>query len=1018
MTAPIRRSLLDRPVMVMMLLLTVIVIGVISLLSTPLQLFPPGFIDRTITVQIGVRESTPLEVAETIAEPAEELIRTIPGLSEIRSFSTSEGCSITGAISGNAPVNEVYADIVDRMERLKPSLPEGSDKYRIFRFDLETDVPIVSLGVTSSYDDDIEPLLENIVRPRLESVEGVARVEVRGLVGKAVSIELDPDAVWAHRIDLRKLITRLSGESVEGSAGTVEESGRRFVIRLGSRFNDLESIRQFPVTDSLRLGDIAEVSIKYGMKDFVVRLNGRLCNIIDISKESDANTVEMCSAISEILEGQISDDSRLKGVEFSEFFNQGEVISSSLTSLRDACAWGGLLAVLILWLFMREIASTLIVAGAIPLSLLIAVVVIWAQGGTFNLLSLTGLTIGIGMLIDNAIVVSESIFRCSSQTSDPGEAVSKGVREVALAVTLATLTTVAVFIPLVFLSGDSNTRLMLGEFGLPVCYSIIASLLVALLFIPVGLRFTSAARPSTPRPEWAITEWYSRLLSRVLDQRLACFWFLLLVLGTSSLPLRWLAVRSAASGPSHRVAVTVDFPDSRSLYDSDQTMEKVRQSYLEIAKQWEVEDVAAWFRRSGGTLAFFFPPGAQVDTVGFTAELRRNDPGLPGVDIEFSGGQQMNQDSDRLRVVIKGAEAKRVTEISDQLEVLLSDAPGIAEISRGGDDTRTADQISVEVDREQAQRFGISGTSLSSIVGWMLRGAPLPEAQIDGEDLPVWISYSEDETPTLGELPGIPISNGSGGSLPLGSVASLKMSRTPPMIRREDREVSLSLALELEEGSDLRKIEGRIAPILEDMRLPEGYSVAIEGGLNQFEADLSDMAQAGALAIVLIFALMGVLFESLLLPLSILCSIPFLFSGAYWTLWLSGESLSTTAIAGFVILLGIVVNNAIVLVDAINRHRDQGATRREALLQAGRIRLRPILMTASTTICGLLPLVLLPAEGMGPSYRPLGIVMLGGLTSSTLFTLIAVPLFYTLFDDLGVQMKKMVDSARSRAASS
>jgi HAE1 family hydrophobic/amphiphilic exporter-1 len=378
----------------------------------------------------------------------------------------------------------------------------------------------------------------------------------------------------------------------------------------------------------------------------------------------------------------------------------------------------------------------------------------------------------------------------------------------------------------------------------------------------------------------------------------------------------------------------------------------------------------------------------------------------------------MNQDSDRLRVVVKGAEARRVTEITDQLEVLLSDAPGIAEISRGGEDSRTSDQISVEVDREQAQRFGISGTRLSSIVGWMLRGAPLPEAQIDGEDLPVWISYSEDETPTLGELPGIPISNDSGGSIPLGSVASLKMSRTPPMIRREDREVSLSLALELEEGSDLRKIEGRIAPILEGMQLPEGYSVAIEGGLNQFEADLSDMAQAGALAIVLIFALMGVLFESLLLPLSILCSIPFLFSGAYWTLWFSGESLSTTAIAGFVILLGIVVNNAIVLVDAINRQRDQGATRKEALLQAGRIRLRPILMTASTTICGLLPLVLLPAQGMGPSYRPLGIVMLGGLTSSTLFTLIAVPLFYTLFDDLGVQMKKMVARARSRAASS
>jgi HAE1 family hydrophobic/amphiphilic exporter-1 len=229
--------------------------------------------------------------------------------------------------------------------------------------------------------------------------------------------------------------------------------------------------------------------------------------------------------------------------------------------------------------------------------------------------------------------------------------------------------------------------------------------------------------------------------------------------------------------------------------------------------------------------------------------------------------------------------------------------------------------------------------------------------------------------------------------------------------------VSLSLALELEKETDLRSIETRIAPILDGFQMPEGYSAAIDGGMSQFQDDLSDMAQAGALAVVLIFALMGVLFESLLLPLSILCSIPFLFSGAFWALWVSGESLSTTGIAGFVILLGIVVNNAIVLVDAINRRREEGSSRREALLEAGRIRLRPILMTASTTICGLLPLVLLSADGMGPSYRPLGIVMLGGLTTSTLFTLIAVPLFYTLFDDLGEQLKKMLSSAKNRATS-
>ncbi|HIN80029.1 MAG TPA: efflux RND transporter permease subunit, partial [Planctomycetes bacterium] len=778
MTASTPRRLFDRPVMVLMLLLTVVVIGGISLVSTPLQLFPPGFVDRTVSVYIAVRESTALEVSERIAEPAEELLRTIPGLSRIRSFSSPDGCSISVTISGDAPADEVYADIADRMERLRPTLPEGSERYRIFRFDLETDIPVVSLGVTSSSDDNIEALLENVVRQRLEAVKGVARVEIRGLTGKAVSIELDPDQVWAHRIDLRNLISRLQGESVEGSAGTVVDSGRRFVLRLGSRFDDLDSLRQFPVTDSLRLGDIAEIKIKYGLRDFIVRLNGRLCNIIDISKESDANTVDVCRTLDEVLAGEIGGDPRLAGIEFTEFFDQGKVIASSLGSLRDSCAYGGLLAVLVLWLFLRRMSSTLIVAGAIPLSLLIAVVVIWAKGGTFNLLSMTGLTIGIGMLIDNAIVVSESVFRCSDTLEDPGDAVAAGVGEVALAVTLATLTTVAVFVPLVFLAGDSNTRMMLGEFGLPVCYSIIASLLVALLFIPVGLRFSGAVRHDNSRKEWALTERYSRLLSRVLDHRLACFWLLLLVLGTSSFPVRWLSVRSAASGPSHRVAIYVEFPDSRSLSDSDQTMERIRQSYASLAEEWKVADVAAWFRRGGGTLAFFFSPGTQVDTSGFIALLRRNNPNLPGVDIQFSGGEG-EREADRLRVVVKGPEAKEVAAISDQLEDVLAEMAGIAEVSGARDSSRTASEVTVDVDREKAKRFGISPTGVSSIVGWMLRGAPLPQAQIAGEDLSVWISYSEDESPTLGELAGIPMSDGRGGSLPLGAIATFSMSRTP-----------------------------------------------------------------------------------------------------------------------------------------------------------------------------------------------------------------------------------------------
>jgi HAE1 family hydrophobic/amphiphilic exporter-1 len=339
--------------------------------------------------------------------------------------------------------------------------------------------------------------------------------------------------------------------------------------------------------------------------------------------------------------------------------------------------------------------------------------------------------------------------------------------------------------------------------------------------------------------------------------------------------------------------------------------------------------------------------------------------------------------------------ARILREVAEDLRGL----PGVLEVITPADESE--EEIAVVVERDRAQRFSISADQVSSMVGWMLRGAPLPDFEIDGEELPMWIRFQEQEGEGLGELTRVEMFTPDGKSVPLNSIARFETGRSLPAIRRSDRQVASRLQVVFGSEEDQRAVEARIAGALRAVELPEGYTLGTQGGSSQLREDLGELARAGAVGLLLIFIIMGVLFESLLLPLAVLCSVPFLFVGAFWSIWLFDETVTVLGGIGFVILLGVVVNNAIVLVDCVHRRRREGARRSEAILNGAEERFRPIWMTALTTISGLLPLILVPHEGGGFDYRPLAVIVLGGLAGATMLTLLAVPLFYVLFDDLG-----------------
>lgn len=1042
-----------RPITVLVSVLTLGVMGALATARMPLQLVPPGLQSANLSVFIPVQESAPREVLEDVARPVEEAFRTIAGLTSVGSTSTGTGCRVRVEFPFGTDVRVIYADVRDRMERLLPTLPEGAERYRIRRFNPESDIPVMMLAV--SFADDVsqpDTLVETLVRPRLEGVDGVAAVEIRGLVGREIEIELDPDRVNAHGVDLQRLLERLRADNLILPGGVVREGGARTLVRLASRLRSHEEIAAYPVTASLTVGDLGQVGERRALRDFVARVDGQLCLLAQVSRESEANIAATCERLRGAVR-ELEQDPRLSGFRFHAYLDQGLVIETAMAGLRAACAWGGLFAFLVLYVFLRRLTLTVVVAAAIPLSLLTAVVAMYFLDFTFNIVSLSGLTLGIGMLIDNAIVVAENIHRQRQLGLAAAPAARRGVREVALAVTLATLTTVAVFVPLVFLSGESGVGVMLRELGVPVCLALLASLAVALLVIPVAMAHLGE-RPRVARANGMLADRamaasrevgaaasaagasaagasaaaasaadasaagafaadeagrYPALLQWTLRHPV---WTTLLALGFLASPLgAWFLMRAQGRGTEgvQRIEVEVRCPRHFSLGDTDAVMEQVRLSCEPLRDELGIKTMACWFNPQGGSFVYFLSPHQRITQEAFLLRIQPMLPTLAGVQYDLG---RRNEDEPKKTVLeARGRDPAVLEQLLAALEKSLREQPGVLQVR--GPAQRREEHVVIDVEREAAQRYQVNPGSVSNLVAWALRGAPLPDFHEPDGELPFWVRYAGSDLESLGELVRVPVYSRLGVPVAIGNLARFGIEPAFPAIQRVDGQVVSRLSVLLQPGAQIDDLRRAALARFATLEVPEGYE------LRPFEdpdetAGLRDVQGAGLLGLVLIFVILGVLFESVVLPLCVLCAVPSIFVGAYWAAYLLDSPMTQLGMAGFVILLGVAVNNAIVLVDCVNRFRaerrggndpmrgarDAPGVRDRALVAAARARLRPILMTTLTTIGGLLPLILFPQRGEGLDYRPLAVVVLGGLVSSTIFTLFAIPLAYALLDRL------------------
>ncbi len=1000
---------LRRPVTTLMLFLSFLVLGGAALGRIPLQLLPDGFNPPFMWIWIPYPNSSPTEVEDKITRPLEESLRTLKNLDGIWSTSRNDAAVVRMRFDSNTDMGLAYAEARDRVERVKPTLPEDVREVYLQRAN-PNDEAVYVLGVQfEGAVDDPYHLLKDGLGQRLLRLPGVAKVDVGGADEKVVQVELLMDRIKAHRVNLYDLTRRLRRDNFTLASGRVDEAGKRYLVRSLARYPSLEAIGDLPVrNDGLKISDIARVT--YGVPEVTryFRIDGRPSYVLEVFKDSASNTVEVCRRI----DAEVKELARrYGGVRFIPFDNDAQYIEESLSLLLQNGLLGGLFAGLLLFFFLRRVKITLLITLAIPAALLITVVVMNFAGQSLNIISMMGLMLSVGMLVDNSVVVVENTNRLQQEEGlEPRAAALQGASEVSLAILMSTLTTMVVFLPSVLLTRDGMMRFFMGQLAIPLCVSLAASLLVGLLFIPLWASMVLRDRRPPGRIHRLFDGLYERslgalgrlyldLLERVLTRRALSLTLLVLLFAlTVAVPFRKVHMTEEDHGNGRTIWVGFTFPGSFTLEEADAFMRKVEAKVESVRDRYDVKHYRIWVSRTRGNLRVLLKDMKESDLeVPWVAEhLVKELPTQPGVTQFTNWSQSLSTGEADMRVYLLGDDTAALLATSEEVVRRFRGIPGVVAVET--DLSEGNDEVRLELDREALERYGVSPEVLTSTVAYAVRGYPLPRHRMGDRDVEVRIQVQKADRENVDQIRDLAIPSASGGTVPLGSVASFRVRKALNEITRFNGRTALALKISTT-LKDKKELENRVRAVMDQMELPPGMRLSTENLLGRGGSPGQDFAAGLALSVCFVFLLMGVLFESFLLPFVVITSIPLAFAGSWWLLYAMGSEMNIMAVIGTILLAGVVVNNAIVLIDRVNQLRLLGRSREDALKEAARQRFRPILMTALTTILGLLPMAFGKAAFVGIPYAPMGQTFVGGLTAGTILTLLVVPLFYTIFDD-------------------
>ena len=1011
---------ISRPVTVAMCLVALLVIGSVSYMKIRLQAFPSGWEWKRLWVWVDSRDTSPKENDQEICRLFETYLGTVKNLRAMRTWARKDWANASLRFRPETDMSLAYNQVMDRLDRLKLELPpEKRDRTGVWKYNEETDQEIIWMGVAPPAGvDDIQSFIENKVQRRLERIDGVAKISFWGRFRKEIMVVVFQERMRSLGVRPADVVQALQGENFALAGGYVHEGDKKYFIRSLARYKDIDEIRRIPIRRSnglgpVRVDDVGGVRFGRPPDQGSWRINGKESVGLDVYKESSANVVDVSSLVKEELE-RID---RETGAQFNVMWDQGRAVRDSIDNIRTTAIWGALFASLILLYFLRAIRMTALITLSIPLCIMMTISVLYFLDWSLNLLTMMGLMVGMGMVVDNAIVIVENIYRMRAKGMDVREASVAGASEVGMAISMATLTTVVVFMPLMFMTGDIGLTFELTRIGIPVVVSLLGSLFVALIFIPLAAKLLGR-RAATEDPRairWLRRRYHGGLRWILAHRRDASLIFIILFVSVlypasnikkttgrarvnNEFYIRFTAPPFFKRAEMERIATQIEdfLENKRETYH----IETVRLGYWRqrgfIRVYLKEEPNRAWwqqFYRSVRKKAGI-PVKGRMTRAEVIADVKKLIPRFVGVRVMV----QTRWSSDPgVSVYLYGEDIDALAGLSEAVRQRVEAIPDVVSVDT---DLEFAEkEVQVLINKEQAHAYGITAQAVGRSISYQLRGVNLAPYYEEDRRISVRLFMDEDDRQTLAQLKSFPFRSKTGTQIPLSAFATFNIADGSGTIRREDGKMRMRVRAYTTQ-EDLKGLWAQIDRAMDSFAMPRGYSWNKGETYSRFRETDDTMSFAIMMAITCVFLLMGVLFESFVLPFAVLLSIPFAFLGVYWSLFLTDTVMGKMSQMGIILLIGVVVNNAIVLVDMINRLRVSGMSRAEAIEEAGYNRFRPILMTTFTTICGLFPMAAGSATMLGTPYAPLGITMIGGLVSSTILTLFVVPLFYTYLDDL------------------
>jgi len=992
-----------------MMVVSVVVLGLLSVGRISLDMFP-SFERPVLQVSVPYPDASPTEVERRIVRPLEEALGTVRSLDVIRSTASQNRGSVELEFRPGTNMDMAALEVRERVEQVRRELPPDVQRVDLRRFSSD-EQPVLRAAI--SWDGDparLTELVERRIEPALLQVPGVAQVDFSGLEARQVSIELDQDRMRAQGVSIAMISQALNRGNQDYPSGELELEGTRFQVRAEGQLTSVEQIEGLPLgSGGVRLGDVATVTYDFPERDFFYRMNGVNARQAQIYKESDANIVDVARAVKATL-AELAESPGLEGLAFRTWQDQSEGILEVLRLLANAGVVGGLLAVVMLLVFLRRFTPTLIVAAAIPVSLVFTVAILYLTGDSLNIITLSGLMLAVGMLIDNAVVVVENIFRHREMGSGPEDAAVDGANEVGLAILSGTLTTIIVFAPLFFLP-PNQMGTQFRAFGTSISFTMLASLGVAFTLIP--LLAVRILRGSVPAPGRAMT-WlnarYRAMLDRVLDHRWATAAVAVLLFGGGGWVLMTLPRELMPEEDNRFIRMGISTPRGISVEERSEIFREAEEILLARAEELELVTVSSFSGANFSSIFMSLKPfseGAVLSTAEISERVQEVLPVIPGV--EWRQRRGFGRVSG-VEVRLVGESTSELERLAEAVEVYLGTrVDGLVNLENSLESGN--EEVRVRVDRRAAERQGLTSQEVAQAVAGALRGQVASRFRSGEREVDVLLQLRDEDRVSIAQLGNLAVGRADGASVPLGAVADILVVGGPQDIRRENRQTAVTVSGEVAAGGNREEVIAQVQAAMAGFDFPPGYRWDLGRGFAEEQEQFGDMVMAGGLALVLIYLILAALFESLLLPLIIYFSIFFAIPGLGLIFLVTGSTFSILSFLGVLITVGIVVNNSIVMIDLVNQLRERGTGRRQALLDGCTARLRPILMTSLTTLFGLVPMAFMASEGTGQMFAPIGQAVIGGLATSTLLTLALTPTLYAWFDDMGLWMAEVREKA-------